>query len=545
MRDDKNLNNALYTKKGIEIYRKLFALIRSPGSENEVVKIVVDSLFEQFPDCRVSYCNVQENNKLHIIYSRQPSGWIDKNGKHFSVGSFYDRLPELRQDQTLIISDLKKFPFMEEFFKDDFKNNSSLALLSHSFDLSEDSGAAIAILSEGPRIWSDESVAVVREVTDLLRLMMREIVARAALRDNETLSKQFAENIQSVFWMTNVQKKKMIYISPAYEQIWGRSCESLYNDSTSFLNAIHPEDRPRIESAITTQSEGKHNEIYRVIKPSGEIRWVKDRAFPVKNDQGEIYRVVGIVEDITEMKELLTRLETTQHQALLNAKFAALGEMASGIAHEINNPLAVIHGLSAQMKEMLVKLNVQDSHILDSLAVIEKNTNRIASVIKGLRTFSRQIEFDKSESVDLIAIMNETLSLFSAKFRHEDISLEVKIPKEPVLVLCRASEISQVILHLLKNAHDAAVEQPNKWISAGIIIENDFVNLFVEDSGMQISKEIQEKIFQPFFTTKDVGKGMGLGLSISKGIVESHSGKLYLDTKAKHTRFVVELPAGK
>lgn len=545
MREDNNLNEALYTKKSLEIYRKLFALIRSSGSEYDVVKVVVDSLYERFPNSRVSFGRVQDNQRLHIVYCRQPENWIDKNGKEFFVGNFYDRLPELRQDKTLILRDLKEYPFITEFFKDDFREGSSLALLSHTFDLSDETGAAITVLSEGPKEWGEESIAIIREVTDLLRLMMREIDARAALRANEILSRQFAENIQSVFWMTNVQKKKMIYISPAYEQIWGRSCEELYKNPLSFLDAIHPEDKPKILAAINRQAEGNYHEIYRVIKPNGEIRWVKDRAFPVKNDLGEVYRMVGIVEDITEMKELVGRLEATQQQALQNAKFAALGEMASGIAHEINNPLAVIHGLAAQLKEILSKSESLDPHLFDSIQTVEKNTNRIASIIKGLRTFSRQIEIDKAESVDLIAILQETLALFSSKFRHDNISVDVKIPDGKIMVRCRTSEISQVMLHLLKNAHDAALEMDDKWISTGIFKEDEKVVFFVEDSGLGISKEFQEKIFHPFFTTKDVGKGIGLGLSISKGIVESHGGRLFNDSSAKHTRFLVELPLEK
>ncbi|NOK59040.1 MAG: hypothetical protein GFH27_549349n35 [Chloroflexi bacterium AL-W] len=120
--------------------------------------------------------------------------------------------------------------------------------------------------------------------------------------DNDIRFRQMAEHIKEVFWMTDPAKQQMMYISPAYEQVWGRTCESLYSEPTSFLDAIHPEDRERVIQAFPKQIQGTYEEEYRVVQPDGSIRWVEDRAVPIYNDEGQVYRVVGIAIDITSRK---------------------------------------------------------------------------------------------------------------------------------------------------------------------------------------------------------------------------------------------------
>lgn len=128
--------------------------------------------------------------------------------------------------------------------------------------------------------------------------------AEAALRESQERFRQLAESIREVFWMTDVQKNQMIYISPGYEEIWGRSCESLYAAPRSWLDAIHPDDRPRVlEAAMTKQIAGEYDEEYRIVRLDGVIRWVRDRAFPIRNDLGLVYRIAGVAADITERKQ--------------------------------------------------------------------------------------------------------------------------------------------------------------------------------------------------------------------------------------------------
>ncbi len=126
--------------------------------------------------------------------------------------------------------------------------------------------------------------------------------AELALKESEIQFRQLAENIEQVFWMVDLEQQRFIYISPAYELIWGYSVDSVYDCPTNMLQAIHPEDYQRMLQAIPKQIRGDYDQEYRIIRADGEIRWIRDRAFPVRNDQGDVYRIAGLAEDITERK---------------------------------------------------------------------------------------------------------------------------------------------------------------------------------------------------------------------------------------------------
>lgn len=125
--------------------------------------------------------------------------------------------------------------------------------------------------------------------------------AEEALRESEEMFRQLAEHIREVFWLSDPEKTRMLYVSPAYETVWGRSCGSLYAAPASWTDSIHPDDQPRVrEAALTKQVSGLYDETYRIIRPDGSIRWIRDRAFPILNREGRVYRVAGLAEDITE-----------------------------------------------------------------------------------------------------------------------------------------------------------------------------------------------------------------------------------------------------
>jgi PAS domain S-box-containing protein len=150
-----------------------------------------------------------------------------------------------------------------------------------------------------------------READDLLKKQHERLQKQnVALQESEERFRQLAENIREVFWMTDPQKNETIYVSPGYEAIWGRSCQKLYESARDWVDAIHREDRDRVlQAALEKQVLGKYDEEYRIVRPDGSIRWIHDRAFPVRNEAGEVYRVTGIAEDITERKMAERRLE--------------------------------------------------------------------------------------------------------------------------------------------------------------------------------------------------------------------------------------------
>ncbi|GET43064.1 PAS domain-containing sensor histidine kinase [Microseira wollei] len=150
-------------------------------------------------------------------------------------------------------------------------------------------------------------------------------LAQQALQESEERFRQLAENIESVFWMTDPNKNQMIYVSPAYEKIWGRTCAALYATPKSFLDAIHPEDRSRVVAAMPKQVKGEYDEEYRIIQPDGSIRWIRDRAFPVRDRSGKVYRVTGIAEDISDRKMAEQALQESQKRYTLAVSAGKVG----------------------------------------------------------------------------------------------------------------------------------------------------------------------------------------------------------------------------
>lgn len=145
---------------------------------------------------------------------------------------------------------------------------------------------------------------------------LKEAEARLKHRQSEERFRQLAESIQEVFWLTDPDKREMLYISPSYETVWGRTCESLYNDPQSFLENIHPDDCERVTAALAGQADGGYDEEYRIMKPDGAVRWIRDRAFPVRDASGTVHRIAGIAQDITDRKQ---HEETIRHLAYYDA----------------------------------------------------------------------------------------------------------------------------------------------------------------------------------------------------------------------------------
>lgn len=226
-------------------------------------------------------------------------------------------------------------------------------------------------------------------------------------------------------------------------------------------------------------------------------------------------------------------------------KMASIGVMAAGIAHEINNPLAIIDSTASVMQKLLKKGALEDDDTGECLDTIRSTTKRIYEIIKGLRTISRKSENTDLQKFDLKELIDDVFGLCAKKFSLNEVELNAKIETLDMVlnVASNRTQLSQVLLNLLNNAHDAVVERSeDKWIE--LKVEENEANYFilVIDSGKGISGEMREKIFTPFFTSKEIGKGTGLGLSISLSIMQKLSGNLELDTAHENTCFKVTIP---
>jgi C4-dicarboxylate-specific signal transduction histidine kinase len=239
------------------------------------------------------------------------------------------------------------------------------------------------------------------------------------------------------------------------------------------------------------------------------------------------------------IEERTSELESQIVKNINASRLVAVGEIASDIALEINNPLMVINGQVLKIKRQLTHVDREYRESIElPLEKISLMSERIVKIINGLKLISRDghadvmIEFSLPKMVDEIKILTEM------KIKSQDIKFTISMAENVGIIHGREVQISQVLVNLINNAVDAVSSLDNKWITLEVSDLDDVIKFAVSDCGNGISTELQKKIMNPFFTTKEVGKGTGLGLSISKGIVKEHGGDFYYNDKVINTQFV-------
>lgn len=238
----------------------------------------------------------------------------------------------------------------------------------------------------------------------------------------------------------------------------------------------------------------------------------------------------------------ITKQKMYEQRLFFADKMSTLGEMAAGVAHEVNNPLTLIHNRSKQLGKILVNDPETKEKIDDIRNSIDKTVGRITRLISGLKNFSRNEKTDNKEMTALKLIVEDALELCHEKMKKNSVKLEAPALDGDFKIPCRESQVVQVLVNIMNNAVDAIVDKEDKWIHLDVQPLNNYVVIKITDCGDGIDPKIEEQIFQPFYSTKEVGKGTGLGLSISKGIIEDHGGSLKINHKHKNTQFVITLP---
>jgi C4-dicarboxylate-specific signal transduction histidine kinase len=232
-----------------------------------------------------------------------------------------------------------------------------------------------------------------------------------------------------------------------------------------------------------------------------------------------------------------------ENQALkvMSSKMYTLAEMSASIAHELNNPLAIIQGLAWMSSSLLEGDQIPLAKLNQNMTKIIAMTERSSKIIKGLRVFARDGTDDPMELIELNCVIEETLELCKAKIKSRGVSIEWQ-PGDTAFSTGKAVQISQVLLNLLNNSADAIETQKDPWIKVSYAQKDHFWIVSVTDSGKGIAPEVVKKMMSPFFTTKPAGKGTGLGLSISNSILKSHGGNFWHDADCENTRFCFSLP---
>lgn len=305
---------------------------------------------------------------------------------------------------------------------------------------------------------------------------------------------------------------------------------------THMTDYIHPDDLENTEAIMkrfdSKNTTAKFENRYR--RKDGAYRIFSWNAFA----SPETKQIFAAIRDITE--------ERAHQLTLMNsANLASLGEMASGIAHEINNPLAIIKGKIDIIKKRASSPDRDDEKIMIDLGKIDSTVDRISRIIQGLRKLARGDHEEAPTTVPLKSLVEDILIISKERFMANKIDLKFEMSEE-LSVVCRPIQLEQVLINLLNNALDATLELPDadRWVAVRAYRFNDArIQIAVTDGGKGIPKHMTDKIMQPFFTTKPTGKGTGLGLSISKNLIESQGGLFQLNKSSPNTEFLITLPS--
>lgn len=250
-----------------------------------------------------------------------------------------------------------------------------------------------------------------------------------------------------------------------------------------------------------------------------------------------------------ELGQLLTMLRRSGHELhelmteqSSKERVATLGEMAGNIAHEINNPLQLLSGRLEILDRQVQGDGTPREKIIASVQGARGTVERIAQIIRGLKALSREGQADPFAPVSVTEIIENTAVLSQGKLNAKGIELRKPTLDQMLKVECRNVQISQVVLNLINNAADAISELEDRWIELQVSSDQNTLQISIFNSGPRIPEEIAKRLFGEQFTTKKVGEGTGMGLRISKKIVQDHHGRIYIDFSQEHTCFVVEIP---
>ncbi len=302
----------------------------------------------------------------------------------------------------------------------------------------------------------------------------------------------------------------------------------------AFVDVVHPEDREYdlehiqrgIEKGVPWDIE------HRLLLKNGNIKWIRAIGEPNLDENGKVIQIIGIVQDITERKKM-------EEQLLTNDRLASIGELVSGVAHELNNPLTGIIGFA----DLLAGRKDLPDDVKEDLKLINKEARRTSNIVKNLLTFARKQPKEK-QPTDLNKAIEVVLELRAYEQKVSNIQVNTQFTSDLPEIIANASDLQQVFLNIIVNAEYAMLEAHGKGtINITTERDGDIIRTSFADDGLGISEENLGHVFDPFFTTKEVGKGTGLGLSICHGIITEHGGRIYAESElGKGTTFIIELP---
>ena len=376
-----------------------------------------------------------------------------------------------------------------------------------------------------------------------------------SLRESEARFREVVAYISEVIWLFDVEKQNVIYVSPAYEKIWGRSIEDLYNRYTEWSGSIHPDDREQARKAFEediARGKGSARE-YRIVRPNGEVRWILDRSFPIFNEDGQIARITGIAEDVTERKAAEKALRASQEKMARSRKMESLGLLAGGVAHDLNN---ILSGIVSYPELILLDLP-ENSSLKKPIETIYESGQRAVAIVQDLLTIARGVAITR-ETLNLNHLVKEYLNSpenESLQQFHTNVTVATDLDSELLNISGSRVHLKKVLMNLVSNAVEAIqglgnvrVSTINRYVDQPLqgyddIKMGEYAVLSVFDDGSGIAADDLSRIFEPFYTKKTMGRsGTGLGLAVVWNVVQDHEGYINVVSDANHTVFDLYFP---
>ena len=380
----------------------------------------------------------------------------------------------------------------------------------------------------------------------ILRDITRRKQAEQDLRESEAKFRQLAENIREVFFVFEPVSNRAIYVSLAYEQVWGRSCASVYQKPDSWQEALHPDDAERIGALAAQRGFGAPTQWeYRIRTPDGKEKWINSRSFPVKDDEGKLIRVVGIAEDITEQKRY--EADLIQARDLAESANRAKSMFLATMSHELRTPLNAILGFAELLEVEMADRNIHEWD--DDIRKIRKAGNHLFALVSDIMDLSKieagklSLKLDNFEMAELVQEVAASLEAVAAK-NH----VEISVACQPAMFYGDRVRIGQCLFNLVGNAckftHNGrvSIDARADQDSAG-----NRYTISVSDTGIGIKPEDVAKLFAPF-TQLDSSPsrkygGTGLGLAISWRLSHMMGGDITVEsTLGRGSTFTLRLP---
>jgi PAS domain S-box-containing protein len=392
------------------------------------------------------------------------------------------------------------------------------------------------------------SPEAIEALTSQVAIVLERRATQQQVRQGEHRYKELVESLNDVVFEV-AHDGRISYVSPIAKQMFGFAPDEAMG--RPFAEFIHPDDLPRVQAAFEDAlNDHTYPVEYRATQKNGDFRWVCTSSRRVTGPDGDVLGIRGVLTDISERKQSEEEKLAIEAQLRQSQKLEAIGGLAGGVAHEINNPINGIMNYAQIVRDRAEESG--DAVLSQHADEILRETERVAAIVRNLLSFSRQekLQFERASLRDIV---EDTLSLTRTILRHDHVQLHVELPDDLPDLLCRSQQLQQVLMNLLTNARDSlSVKYPdrddNKRITvSACTLDRDhspWVRLTVKDLGTGIDADVRERMFEPFYTTKRRDKGTGLGLSISHGIVKEHGGDLTVESEpGQWARFHVDLPA--